>query len=238
MDILAYTAVLASTAVFVYYALTRFKPRRIAPKADSEFVLVKDICSNRWFLARFFRRSNLGNEWVEPKSGFVLYTPAKPSRTDVVIGNKVVPAIEAIGCSPIFSTGDLAEFLKSLSVAEVAVGNVVIDATSPTALQQLYSFLESAYSEKFSKGWRVWTARRGGVRLAVALTAPDRIAEIIGHIIGGISKAVATAGREVDAIAEVQRTARAMPRRDLWPLIVLAIMAMILFFVFGPQFFR
>ncbi len=209
--------------------------RRVLPRPEEEFVLLKDVCANRWVLARFRRRGPHGNEWVDPRRGYVLYTPASPSRTDVVIGNKRYSVIEAIGCAPIFSAEDASRFLQNLGVASVAIGDREIDVADPHAAEQLYEFLAQAYEERSQRGGRVWTAYRGGVRLAIALPNYDKIAQIIGTVLYSLSKATAVAARTVDAIAETQRLARRGPSPApgwLWPLVAFGIVAMALLFVF------
>lgn len=208
--------------------------RRVGKRAEEEFVILRDICANKWVLARFQRRSPLGNEWVAPRLGYVLYMAEKPSRVDVVIGNRVYQAVEAIGCSPIFTTEQLGDFLRSVSIAEVAIGDRYLDPTDPNALERLYRYLASAYEEVRERGGRMYVARWGGVKLAFAVPDFARIGGIVANIVGIISKTVTASARNVDALAEVQRLARLRQPQAGWlmPVIMAIIVILAMLFAF------
>ncbi|MEM4818702.1 MAG: hypothetical protein QXQ91_00065 [Nanopusillaceae archaeon] len=232
MDVLPIVS-LAGIAIAGYYFYGR-GVRRVGKRAEEEFAILRDICANKWVLARFQRRSPLGNEWVAPRLGYVLYMAEKPSRVDVVIGNKVYQAVEAIGCSPIFTTEQLGDFLKNVSIAEVAIGDRYLDPTDPNALERLYRYLASAYEEARERGGRIYVTRWGGVKLAFAVPDFARIGGIVANIAGLISKTVSASARNVDALAEVQRLARLrQPQAPWWLMPVIMAIVIILAMLFA-----
>lgn len=236
MDLLTLGAI-AFAAAFGFMIVDSLRRRRRGDggeRPDKLWGIVFDICERKVELVQFVKRNPLSNEYISPSKGYILWAPAFPSKTTVVVKGRAYPAVEALGCGGIYTTEDLRHFLSSLSISSVAIGDEEIDVANPDALAKLYRRLVETWREQEKSGGRIWTSMRGGVKFAIALPNYDKIAQIIGRYISEINKAALQLGNTVEATAEVVRMAK-MGRRGgdygwvMWIIIGLVVVLAMLF---------
>ena len=208
--------------------------RRGGERPDRLRAVVKDICGGKIEIVEFVKRNPLSNEYISPSKGYILWTPAVPSRITVAVGNQAYPAIEAVGCGGIYTVGDLKELLTSLSISSVALGDEEIDPANPDALARLYRRLVETWREQEKSGGRIWTSMRGGVKFAIAVPNYDKIAQILGRYLSEINKAALQLGKTVESTAEVTRLAKTGRRGGdygwiMWLIMGLVVLLAVLF---------